>query len=258
MVCKIDVIDSIMGSGKTSWAIQNITMYNRHEKFLYITPYLDEVDRVVSSCKNSKIQVSTPNVVVGKGSKSEHFKQLMNQGKNIVTTHSLFDRIDEECLDIIRTQGYTLYMDEVHEVIKRFTVSDDDLKMLIESKYIKIGDKGKVTWIEDSYTGRFEEFKNLCNLGSMYKYSNLLYVWCFPISVFDVMNHIYILTYYFKGQTQGYYYQLHGMEFRMKEVYGFGDNLYGIRDYDAQKAHKDAKKYSELITVYDGVMNYEG
>lgn len=255
-MCKINVVDTIMGAGKTQWAIQNITLYNRHEKFLYVTPYLDEVERVISACKSTNVQVSTPSAVVGKGSKSEHLKQLMKQGKNIVTTHALFDRIDEECLDVIRSQGYTLYMDEVHEVVKRFTMTKDDLNLLIESRYIEIDDKGKVNWIEEGYVGRFEEFRNLCKLGSMYKYSDFVYVWCFPVSIFEAMDKIYILTYYFQGQIQSYYYTLHGMKYEMKEVYKTGKTTYGIRDYDIFRAHKDINHLLGLIKVYEGNLNY--
>ncbi|MGL5458167.1 MAG: hypothetical protein ACRDBY_00970 [Cetobacterium sp.] len=254
-MCKIKVIDSIMGSGKTSWAIQNITIFNRGDKFLYVTPYLDEVDRVVEACKKVCIPVSTP--TNSKGSKSEHLKQLMKQGKNIVTTHALFDRIDDECLDVIRSQGYTLYMDEVHEVVKRHMMSEDDLNLLIESKYIEIDEKGKVSWVADDYTGKFEEFRNLCNLGSMYKYSSYVYIWCFPVSIFEAMNNIYILTYYFEGQIQSYYYKLHDMKYKMMEVYKEeGSSVYYIQEYDIIRTHRDIKHMLGLINIYEGNLNY--
>lgn len=255
---KIKVVDSMMGNGKTSWAIQNITWDNRGDKFLYVTPYLDEVDRVLDACKKVMIAVHTPSIVKGKGSKSEHLRELMKEGKNIVTTHALFDRIDEECLDIIRSQGYTLYMDEVHEVIKRHNMSDDDLKLLIESKYIEInGDTGKVEWIEEGYVGRFEEFRNLCKLGSMYKYSNCVYIWCFPVSIFKAMAKVYILTYYFEGQIQSAYYKLHNMEYKLMDVEKVGDISYKIVEYDLIKSCKDVSNVINLINIYEGKLNYE-
>ena len=45
----ITIVDSICGSGKTSWAIQEMNK-NLNQKYVYITPYLDEVDRVVKEC----------------------------------------------------------------------------------------------------------------------------------------------------------------------------------------------------------------
>lgn len=244
-----------MGKGKSSWAIQNITINDRINKFLYVTPYLDEVDRVVEACKLADIKVSTPSTGFN-GSKSEHLKQLMKRGKNIVTTHALFDRVDEECLDVIRSQGYVLYMDEVHEVIRRHNMSEDDLNMLLGYKCIEIDDKGKVNWIADEYIGKFEEFRNLCRLGSMYKYSTYVYVWCFPIAIFNAMKEVNILTYCFEGQLQSYYYKLHNVEYDMFTVYQ--ENLmYKIKPYDREEELKNIDSILPLMNVYEGNLNYE-
>lgn len=42
----ITVIDSVMGSGKTSWTIKELLNKNLDENILYITPYLNEVKRI--------------------------------------------------------------------------------------------------------------------------------------------------------------------------------------------------------------------
>ncbi len=49
MTKPIKVVDSIMGSYKTSWAIQY--MNESEDLFLYVTPYTLELDRVVRDCK---------------------------------------------------------------------------------------------------------------------------------------------------------------------------------------------------------------
>ncbi|MGL4999004.1 MAG: hypothetical protein ACRC5T_08570 [Cetobacterium sp.] len=252
----ITVIDNMMGKGKTSWAIQNITLYNRMDKFIYVTPYLDEVDRITSACKEHLIEVSSPSNVGG--GKSEHFKQLISRGKNIVTTHALFDRVDVECLDLLRSQGYILYLDEVHEVVRRVVLTKDDLTMLMNYNCIEI-DKvtGKVDWVAEDYVGKFEEFRNLCELGSMYKYSDYVYVWCFPAEIFKAMKHTYVLTYYFEGQVQSYYYRLHGLDYKMKNVYTDG-GLYKIKDYNAEESTQDIRNVIGKIGLYEGNLNYEG
>ena len=48
---KVTIIDSICGSGKTSWAIDFMNE-SVDKKFIYITPYLDEVERVIDGCSN--------------------------------------------------------------------------------------------------------------------------------------------------------------------------------------------------------------
>lgn len=47
---EINIVDAVCGSGKTSAAINMINASAPEEKFLYITPYLDEVERIIKAC----------------------------------------------------------------------------------------------------------------------------------------------------------------------------------------------------------------
>ena len=49
----LKVIDSQMGAGKTSYLIEKMKKDKRH-KFIYITPFLDEVKRIETECKRNK------------------------------------------------------------------------------------------------------------------------------------------------------------------------------------------------------------
>ena len=51
--CKFYVIDSVMGSGKTSSAINYINSMPSDDHFIYVAPYLSEVDRIYNSCTGS-------------------------------------------------------------------------------------------------------------------------------------------------------------------------------------------------------------
>ena len=53
---KINIIDAICGAGKTSAAINYINNSTEDQHFLYITPYLTEVERVISACPNKKFK----------------------------------------------------------------------------------------------------------------------------------------------------------------------------------------------------------
>lgn len=257
------VVDSIMGKGKTSWAIQNIVLDNRNEKFLYVTPYLDETQRVLEQCKKYGVEVYIPEAKKGKGSKAEHLKILMAQGKNIITTHALFDRIDNECLDIIKGKNYTLYLDEVHEVVKQHSLTDKDLNLLLNSNYIEVKSDGKIEWISEDYEGKFEEFRNLCNLGSLYLYAHQIFVWCFPISIFEAMAKTYILTHHFEGQLQSSYYRFHSVEYKMKYVNKIQEktdtqsDLYSLVDYKKEYDIRDVKEIMGRIHIYEGNLNFD-
>ena len=53
---KINIIDAICGAGKTSAAINFINASPDDQHFLYITPYLTEVERIIESCPNKKFK----------------------------------------------------------------------------------------------------------------------------------------------------------------------------------------------------------
>ena len=43
--CKVNIVDAIMGAGKTQSIMNYINQSDEDEKFLVITPFLDEIDR---------------------------------------------------------------------------------------------------------------------------------------------------------------------------------------------------------------------
>ena len=91
---KINIVDSIMGSGKTQAAINYMNNSNDDEKFLYVTPYLTEVDRIIKSCPSKNFRQPEKY-----GTKIRGIKDLLNKGYNIVTTHTLFHLFDDEIID---------------------------------------------------------------------------------------------------------------------------------------------------------------
>ena len=51
---EINVIDAGCGVGKTTAMINLINQSEDNERFLYITPFLTEVERIKKSCKNKR------------------------------------------------------------------------------------------------------------------------------------------------------------------------------------------------------------
>lgn len=252
---KITVIDAMPGKYKTTWAMEDMVIMSHVRPFIYITPYLDEVDRVVKYVKDNSIKVSIPETSKGRGSKSEHLKKLIANGNNIVTTHALFDRIDSETLELFRIKGYLLYLDEVHEVVKRHNMTEQDLELLTNSNYIDILEDGKIKWIAKDYDGRFEEFKNLCELGALFYYAKNVYVWCFPIEVFKYMIHTYIMTHMFEGQLQSAYYKMYKVGYDMKYVVRENGRCKLI-DYKKEYDKADIISIKDKINIYEGALNY--
>ena len=59
---KINIIDAICGAGKTSAAINYINNSTEDQHFLYITPYLTEVERIISACPNKKFKIDSMDI----------------------------------------------------------------------------------------------------------------------------------------------------------------------------------------------------
>lgn len=148
---KIKIIDSIMGSGKTSAAI-NYMNKDYQKKFIYITPYLDEVDRVISACNEERDfglcsytddkgdYVTEESIINGfyqpdlsKGSKKRTLKSLIKKEKCIATTHSMFNQFDDEIMELIASKGYELILDEAANVVSPYgelKKSDKDILLI--------------------------------------------------------------------------------------------------------------------------------
>src|SRR5699024_1374403 len=84
---QITVIDSIMGSGKTQWAIQRMNEASPQEKFIYITPFLDEVDRIKKNVTNRSFV--EPNNANDEGRKLGSLHESRVRGGELASTQSI-------------------------------------------------------------------------------------------------------------------------------------------------------------------------
>ena len=209
---RVTVVDCICGSGKTSWAIDYMNT-NTDKKFIYITPYLDEVERILKGCDCRAF--FEPKTERGEGSKLKDFNKLLSQGKNIVSTHSLFAMIDNDTLKYLKEYNYTLILDEVFNVVEEIKITKSDREILLKDK-VKVDEDGKLTWIDKNYKGTLSKYKNTIEKGDCYVYDNCFMLWTFPASIMDSLKHTYILTYLFKGQVQSYYYSMNNIEYEYK------------------------------------------
>lgn len=248
---KINIIDSIMGSGKTSWAIQYMNDTPRYKKFIYITPFLNEVERVLNATER---QFAQPESTKG-GTKLDNLKDLIVKGEDIVSTHALFQRMDNELIELIEMQGYTLILDEVMNVIDQVKISKDDLQLLLTAKtktgvpVITIDDRGFVHWNDKDYVdGNFEHIRNLANANNLMIYDNIAMYWLFPVIAFKGFEEVFVLTYMFNGQIQRYYYDLFKLDYTFHSVAN-NNRKYQLVDY-IPLHNEDRKHLKELINIY--------
>ena len=146
------VCDAIMDTGKSSAAI---TYLNEHpnDRFIYITPYLDEAARIKRECPDAHFIEPSEKLREYQYKKSAHTAALIKEGRNISTTHQAFKGYSAEMLEDIRRQGYTLIIDENVEVLERFDIDEADLQLAIDAGYIKETD-GVYSVEKEDYNGR--------------------------------------------------------------------------------------------------------
>lgn len=233
---RIKIVDSFMGSGKTTWAINYINSLPDDKKIIYITPFLSEIkDRVLIECASKNL--IEPNADDGNGRKMNHLIDLVQQGKNIASTHALFTDIDNDLINALKANDYILILDETLNIIERFSLytktkkmneevcdrlTIQDIKVLIEKGFLKVSeDDYALTWEDEEHPlSKYSRIKKMADKGFLYFIEEKLLVWTFPIEVFrpGIFEEIYILTYKFNYQMQSYYYRFYDLDFEIYHI----------------------------------------
>lgn len=220
----VKVCDMIMGSGKTQSAI-TLMNQDKEGRYIFITPYLEEVNRIKSSCSSRHFKDPQSK---SEGGKLENLHYLLSAKHNIASTHALFEAYNEETIGLIRDGEYKLVLDEVFQAVRIIKISPKDLQIL-KKDLIDVGENYRVRWIRDDYDGLFNEYRDMCLTGNVLLYNGYLLLWEFPIEVFQAFKEIIILTYMFDSQVQKYYFDANGIEFQYigtvyeNGVYHFSD-----------------------------------
>ena len=215
---EVTVVDDIMGSGKTSWAIQFINNAPIHYKFIVVTPYLKEIERIknATSHRRNFIEPTQKNKT---GTKIYSLKTLIENGNDIVTTHALFKSIEQDILDLLTLHHYILIMDEVAEVVEQLDIKQSDIKILLNSKGLEVDElSAQVSWLNNEYDGQFNGLKKIVKSDKVFLQDSSAFIWLFPYEIFQKFRQVYILTYMFDAQIQKYYFDLSGIEYCKKSI----------------------------------------
>lgn len=241
----IYVIDAPCGAGKTSSAINMINETGSNKQFMYVTPFLPEIDRIKKSCPD--IQFKDPDK---HGSKLRGLHYDLGKGRNTITTHALFRRFSKLTEELIEAGNYTLILDEVANVVENIVLAEQDKEMLVEHGLITISEvDGKVSWAKKDYDriGKFNEIRVSAESGNLYCYQKKFFLWTFPIEVFKSFKDVYILTYLFDAQIQKYYYDFYNVQFKRLYVEHTSDGYF----LTEEKKEYSLNKYKELIKIVD-------
>ena len=245
---EVKIIDAIMGSGKTYDAIER--MKKHKGKFVYVTPFLKEVERVirdVPNCFQPKIRADYNN---GTGEKETIYKrgdllQKADGGVNLVTTHSLFKTLHKGNYKFF--EGYDLILDEVLDPIKVLDMKPDDIKIALkQGLVISNQETGEVTYTGDGYQGNFyRQLKDYCATSNVIYLNGRLLVWAFPPEIFRCFKSVTVMTYLFEGSLLAAYFKYYKIPYDPPKINRLKDK--NIKD-----------NINKLLTIYEGPANDVG
>ena len=230
----VKVCDALMGSGKTSSTIQYINE-RPDQKFIYITPYLKEAERIKNGCPAAKFVEPSDKIKKYDYKKSTHTAALIKEGRNITTTHQAFKSYTQEMLDTIREFGYTLIIDENVDILEAFDFHEDDLRLALDAGYIQ--ESNNVYSLSDKeYNGvamremfRLMKSRDLIRLTD--ENENALFYWTLPPDLLTSFKDVFVLTYMFEGQSLHYFMQIYNIPYEYIGIEKTTDGQYRFGKY---------------------------
>ena len=236
------IIDSIMGSGKTTWAIRYMN-HSPQRRFIFATPFLKEDKRIREGCPS--LSFVEPD---GTYSKLSDLRHLVAEGKNIATTHALLSQWIPTAKDAdrLRKWNYTLILDEALEVIQPVQKLNRDDMDILRTELIEIENAtGKVGWIAETCPQRYRDIEKLAKAGR--RDSQLLDL--MPIDILKAMPNLIVMTFLFEASHMCYYMRIHDMNWKKAYIHD-GRLRMGEADLTQKKREIEA-----LLSVYDGKYN---
>jgi len=256
----IYVCDAIMGTGKSTAAI---TYMNEHanQKFIYITPYLDEVSRIQEMCPKLNFVQPTNKLGVYDHQKVVHTQHLILEGKNIATTHASFKSYTQEMLDVIKEQKYTLIIDENVDVLELCDSHPDDIQLALDAGYIK-EHNNTYTIVKTDYDGRalgemYYMLKSRELIRSNNDKSGELYYWTLPPDLIMAFKDVYILTYLFSGQSLHHFMEIYNLEYKFIGIERDDSGAFRFGAFPGYTPEY-VSHLNEMVDIYEGDMNEVG
>ena len=240
----IKVIDSLMGSGKTTYIIRFMNA-NPEGRYLFVSPYLAEAERIARECPSLHFKQPTDAI-----SKTVSLKMLLAEGENIVISHELFSRqeLTPKLYSMIQEYGYMLILDEVLEVVQPIqNIKKSEVEMLFAQGWIEADESGQVHWIHGNEpVSRFLDIRAKAQSKSLYWYDEKLLLWILPMGLLQAFTQVVVLTFLFAGSHLKHFFDLYSMEYAYSHV------REGVL-HDGLPNMKESKRgIAALIDLYQG------
>lgn len=251
----VKVCDAIMGSGKTSATISYINAHPE-KRFIYVTPYLPEATRIKECCQRADF-VEPSNKLPQYGfSKASHTLALIDEGRNIASTHQAMLYYTGDTIAALKEKNYTVIIDEEVMVLQEDpTIAYSDVMLAMEAGYIKEASPGEFSLTEkaECYDGgifshmfRVMKSRNLVVLKRGSRVST--YYWVFPKQLFLDSCDIIVLTYLFKGSDMYRFFHMNGIEYEHIGLRRTQDGAFEFSDH-MEYVPEYVSRLDEMITI---------
>jgi len=225
MANKIEILDAIMGSGKSTEVIKWMDA-NPDDKYIYVSPNLTEVGedgRIHRELQNLDMcsPMSDKDVT-----KTEDLNRLLKEGKSIACTHNLYLSMNNYSMYLIKQGKYCVIFDEEINVMSSFDgYSFNNMVWLLQKGFIDISkEDGSVIWLEedtlvDERGHCYSYFKNLCDKKSLYvtrfdeesaTAKRVMMVSQVPVRLLECADRVIAITYLFTGSVLDSFLKLKG------------------------------------------------
>ena len=238
----IKIIDKPCGSGKTTAMINN---FNNQDKYLVIVPMLSEVDRIVEGSK--EVEFVQPHANDNnEGTKYASLEEYLNQGRNIVSTHKMFESLAPLAKAGLLSD-YHIIIDEVPDVVqpiaKKSKTSIDEF--YIDTGFIEVDEGSGLVrptqkWIDtqnqvsDTLSPKI---LSAAMSGCLYLQDRQMFIWALPQSILKSGLSLTVLTYKAEGSLFVAYLRKLGLSFQLET--------------DASMDNQFREKAAELIAIND-------
>ena len=246
----IKIIDKPCGSGKTTAMINN---FNNQDKYLVIVPMLSEVDRIVEGSKEVEFVQPHANDNYA-GTKYASLEEHLNQGRNIVSTHKMFESLAPLAKAGLLSD-YHIIIDEVPDVVQSIATKS---KTSIDEFYIDTGfmkvDEGSglvrptQKWIDNQSQVSdtlSPKILSAAMSGCLYLQDRQMFIWALPEVILQAGLSLSVLTYKAEGSLFVAYLRKLGLPFELETNASMDEQfrekaaeLIAIKDIQALKDEK--------------------
>lgn len=251
----VKVCDAIMGSGKTSATISYINAHPE-KRFIYVAPYLPEATRIRDGCPDANFVEPSDKLPQHGFSKAIHTLSLIDEGRNIASTHQAMLYYTDKTIEALREKNYTVIIDEEVAVFQKDTaISYSDVMLALEAGYIQEVAHGEFALTEkaDGYSGgsfshMFRVMKSRHLVCLKKGRETNVYYWIFPSKLFESLDEVIVLTYLFRNSEMDLFFRMNGIEYDLIGVQRTPDGGYMFSER-AEYVPEYVSNLDQMITI---------